>query len=91
MKDSNFAVIIDEAHSSQSGIAADKLNASLSRDEDQNGGDIDELIDRLIQERKMSANASYFAFTATPKRETPRTLRRGFCLTAASDRSISIR
>ena len=41
MKDSNFAVIIDEAHSSQSGIAADKLNASLSRDEDQNGGDID--------------------------------------------------
>ena len=70
MKESNFAVIIDEAHSSQSGIAADKLNASLSRDEDQNGGDIDELIDRLIQERKMSANASYFAFTATPKRET---------------------
>ena len=70
MKDSNFAVIIDEAHSSQSGIAADKLNASLSRDEDQNGGDIDELIDRLIQERKMSASASYFAFTATPKRET---------------------
>lgn len=70
MKESNFAVIIDEAHSSQSGIAADNLNASLSRDEDQNGGDIDELIDRLIQERKMSANASYFAFTATPKRET---------------------
>lgn len=70
MKNSNFAIIIDEAHSSQSGIAADQLNASLGRDEDQNGGDIDELIDRLIQERKMSANASYFAFTATPKRET---------------------
>lgn len=70
MRDRNFAIIIDEAHSSQSGIAADKLNAALGRDEDQNGGDIDELIDRLIQERKMSANASYFAFTATPKRET---------------------
>lgn len=70
MKDSNFAIIIDEAHSSQSGIAADKLNASLGRDEDQTGGDIDELIERLIKERKMSANASYFAFTATPKRET---------------------
>lgn len=70
MKDSNFAVIIDEAHSSQSGIAADKLNATLSHDEDQAGSDIDELIDRLIRERKMSANASYFAFTATPKRET---------------------
>lgn len=70
MKDSNFAIIIDEAHSSQSGIAADKLNASLGRDVDQTGGDIDELIERLIKERKMSANASYFAFTATPKRET---------------------
>lgn len=70
MKDSNFAIIIDEAHSSQSGIAADKLNASLGRDVDQTGGDIDELIERLINERKMSANASYFAFTATPKRET---------------------
>lgn len=70
MKDSNFAIIIDEAHSSQSGIAADKLNASLGHDEDQSGGDIDELIGRLIQERKMSPNASYFAFTATPKRET---------------------
>lgn len=70
MKDSNFAVIIDEAHSSQSGIAADKLNATLSHDEDKAGSDIDELIDRLIRERKMSANASYFAFTATPKRET---------------------
>lgn len=70
MKDSNFAIIIDEAHSSQSGIAADKLNASLGHDEDQNGGDIDEFIGRLIQERKMSPNASYYAFTATPKRET---------------------
>ena len=70
MKSSNFAIIIDEAHSSQSGIAADNLNASLGHDEDQNGSDMDELIDKLIQERKMSANASYFAFTATPKRET---------------------
>ncbi len=70
MKDNNFGIIIDEAHSSQSGIAADKLNASLSHDDDEEGSDIDELIDRLIRERKMSKNASYFAFTATPKRET---------------------
>lgn len=34
------------------------------------GDDIDELIDKLIQGRKLSPNASYFAFTATPKRET---------------------
>lgn len=70
MSGNNFAIVIDEAHSSQSGIAADKLNATTYRDDDQNGGDIDELIDKLIQERKMSPNASYFAFTATPKRET---------------------
>lgn len=70
MRDSNFAILIDEAHSSQSGITADKMNATTSRDPDQGGGDTDELIKRLIQERKMSKNASYFAFTATPKRET---------------------
>lgn len=70
MSGSNFAIIIDEAHSSQSGIAADKLNATTYRDPDQNGSDTDELIERLIQERKMSPNSSYFAFTATPKRET---------------------
>lgn len=70
MRDLNFAVIIDEAHSSQSGIAADKLNTALYRDPDQTGGDIDELIDKLIQDRKLSENTSYFAFTATPKRET---------------------
>ena len=66
----NFAVIIDEAHSSQSGIAADKLNASLQKDEDQKGGDIDELLEKLMKDRKMSSNTSYFAFTATPKKET---------------------
>jgi type I restriction enzyme R subunit len=70
MRDSNFAIVIDEAHSSQSGIAADKLNAAINKDPDQDGGDIDELIDNLIKNRKMSPNASYFAFTATPKRET---------------------
>lgn len=70
MSGNNFAVIIDEAHSSQSGIAADKLNASIAADPDLGGADTDELIDKLIQERKMSDNASYFAFTATPKRET---------------------
>lgn len=70
MTQRNFAIIIDEAHSSQSGIAADKMNASIGRDLDQDGADTDQLIQRLIEERKMSENASYFAFTATPKRET---------------------
>ncbi len=66
----NFAIIIDAAHSSQSGIAADKLNATVQKDADTEGGDTDELLNKLMQERKMSSNCSYFAFTATPKRET---------------------
>jgi type I restriction enzyme R subunit len=71
MSDKCFAVIVDEAHSSQSGQAADKLNMSLG------GGDADEepedIQDRILQamdRRKMSRNASYFAFTATPKKAT---------------------
>ncbi len=70
MRESNFAVIIDEAHSSQSGIAADKLNTALGYDPDQGGDDSDQLIQQLIDGRKLSPNASYIAFTATPKRET---------------------
>ena len=70
MSDRNFAVIIDEAHSSQSGIAADKLNASLQKDDDTDGADTDALLEKLMKDRKMSTNCSYFAFTATPKRET---------------------
>lgn len=66
----NFAIIIDEAHSSQSGIAADKLNATMQKDADQGGGDTDELLEKLMKDRKMSSNCSYFAFTATPKKET---------------------
>lgn len=70
VSDHNFAVIIDEAHSSQSGVAADKLNATVQKDADQGGGDTDELLEKLMKDRKMSSNCSYFAFTATPKKET---------------------
>lgn len=70
MSDRNFAVIIDEAHSSQSGIAADKMNQAVHNDGDCNGGDTDALLEKLIEGRKISPNSSYFAFTATPKRET---------------------
>lgn len=66
----NFAIIIDEAHSSQSGIAADKLNIAVQKDADQTGGDTDALLEKLMKDRKMSKNCSYFAFTATPKKET---------------------
>ena len=70
VSDRNFAIIIDEAHSSQSGIAADKLNATVQKDADTDGGDTDALLEKLMNDRKMSTNCSYFAFTATPKRET---------------------
>ena len=70
VSDHNFAVIIDEAHSSQSGIAADKLNATVQKDADTDGSDTDALLEKLMKDRKMSTNCSYFAFTATPKRET---------------------
>ena len=70
-KDRRFAIIIDEAHSSQGGKAAAALNAALTGAED---GDEDETIEdkinAIMEQRKMLPNASYFAFTATPKNKT---------------------
>ncbi len=68
-----FAVLIDEAHSSQGGKAAAALSATLSgygtgeADEEENTED---KINRLMSGRKIPTNASYFAFTATPKHKT---------------------
>ena len=81
----NFAIIIDEAHSSLSGQMARKLNEALSKVQDEDelkndisayeedeDGDVDgeDLIRVLIKSRKLLPNASYFAFTATPKNKT---------------------
>ncbi len=70
-KDRRFAIIIDEAHSSQGGKAAAALNAALMGAED---GDEDETVEdkinAIMESRKMLPNASYFAFTATPKNKT---------------------
>lgn len=66
----NFAVIIDEAHSSQSGSASDKLNMTLGAEEEEEPEDLEEKILAAMKGRKMSKNASYFAFTATPKAAT---------------------
>ena len=72
MSDKNFAVIIDEAHSSQSGQAADKLNMSLggNGDEEDEPEDWQDKMLQAMAKRKMGQNASYFAFTATPKKAT---------------------
>jgi type I restriction enzyme R subunit len=70
-KDRHFAIIIDEAHSSQGGKAAAALNAALTGADD---GDEDETVEdkinAIMEQRKMLPNASYFAFTATPKSKT---------------------
>jgi len=66
LSDKRFAVIIDEAHSSQSGSAADNLNRTLGADEDE----VQDTILEIMKRRKMRDNASYFAFTATPKNAT---------------------
>lgn len=71
LKRKNFAIIIDEAHSSQSGKAAASLNMAVSgilRNE--NEFEIEDKLNELIEARKMPENASFFAFTATPKAKT---------------------
>jgi len=66
-----FAVIIDEAHSSQTGKAAAAMSGALSpsgsQEDDETGED--KLV-RLAEQKRLPGNASYFAFTATPKNKT---------------------
>jgi len=67
----SFAIIIDEAHSSQGGKTSAALSMALSvagaEDDDETTEDT---INRLMESRKLLPNASYFAFTATPKNKT---------------------
>jgi len=68
-KDRKFAIIIDEAHSSQSGSFSAKMNMALGGEYEPDA-DIEDKINMLVEGRKLLANASYFAFTATPKNKT---------------------
>lgn len=72
MGSKRFAIIVDEAHSSQGGTAADKMNQVIGKLEENEEGEVDaqDLILRAMESRKMRNNASYFAFTATPKNAT---------------------
>ena len=96
-----FAIVIDEAHSSQGGRQSRAMSQALSgsgsvggamaeRDDDSDAdGDADahedahnaadadtetdtleDRINRIVESRRMLSNASYFAFTATPKNKT---------------------
>lgn len=68
-KNNHFAIIIDEAHSSQSGSMSAAMNIALGGDYDPEEDTEDKII-KLMDGRKMLKNASYFAFTATPKNKT---------------------
>ena len=75
MPASSFAIVIDEAHSSQSGQTSAKMNAALAdkskeQYEDEEEPTLEDKINELIESRKMITNGSYFAFTATPKNKT---------------------
>lgn len=72
LKERNYVVIADEAHSSQTGSTARQLKEVLSID---SKGDDDELssediLDAAVASRRASPNLSYLAFTATPKTKT---------------------
>lgn len=71
LSDKRFAVIIDEAHSSQSGSAADNLNRAMGNNgHEEEDPDPQDKILEAMRSRKMRDNASYLAFTATPKNNT---------------------
>ena len=78
LKSRTFAVIIDEAHSSQSGESAKNLRVSLSQgipteiedDEAVEASDIDAKILAQMERRRMQDHISYFGFSGTPKNKT---------------------
>ncbi|MEK9133220.1 MAG: DEAD/DEAH box helicase family protein, partial [Pseudomonadota bacterium] len=71
-----FAIVIDEAHSSQGGKTSAAMSQALGDDNgnEEEGNDPEDLVNEALAKRmaarKMLTNASYFAFTATPKNKT---------------------
>ncbi|WP_270980743.1 type I restriction endonuclease subunit R [Campylobacter upsaliensis] len=72
LQNKSFAIIIDEAHSSQSGKNAEEMGKAISNKDDKETGemDLEEELIKIIENKKFQKNASYFAFTATPKPKT---------------------
>ena len=62
----SFAIVIDEAHSSQGGKTTGAMHEALGDPEDT----VNDALEKRMAARKMLKNASYFAFTATPKNKT---------------------
>lgn len=75
LAEGNYAVIADEAHSSQTGSSASKLKALLAAAGEAAENDTDEIsaemmLDAAVASRRPSERISYYAFTATPKAKT---------------------
>ncbi|MGB1259762.1 MAG: type I restriction endonuclease subunit R [Akkermansiaceae bacterium] len=72
LKERNYAIIADEAHSSQTGSTARQLKEVLMLEAADEGEELDseEILDAVVASRRKSENLSYFAFTATPKAKT---------------------
>ena len=68
--DRTFAVIIDEVHSSQSGELSKELKKSLSKSDDDDEFDYEEMLRQEIQNRGKQDHISFFGFTGTPKEKT---------------------
>jgi type I restriction enzyme R subunit len=71
MQGKNFAVIVDEAHSSQSGESVKSLKQVLGEDEQEPDNETyEEKIEKEMEARGKQKNVSFYAFTATPKPKT---------------------
>jgi type I restriction enzyme, R subunit len=71
-RDRTFAILIDEAHSSQGGKTAAAMSEALTSavTEEDPEDTVNAALERRMASRKLMQNASYFAFTATPKNKT---------------------
>lgn len=69
-KEHKFTLIIDEAHSGQNGSNSSQMNLALSGLASEDEMDDEDKINAMMEGRKLLPNASYFAFTATPKNKT---------------------
>jgi type I restriction enzyme R subunit len=73
-RERTFAIVIDEAHSSQGGRTSAALSSALAQADVDDEKDPEDVVNQALEERmksrKLLANASYFAFTATPKNKT---------------------
>lgn len=69
-RDRKFAIVIDEAHSSQGSKTSAAVSRALAGVEADEEDTVEDRINRIIEGKKLLTNASYFAFTATPKNKT---------------------